>query len=460
MSPAEHSSGVLVSARPAAVCPDDLPARDPIHERRSYTRVPAAELSWIREVRLKYGPPVSLVDLSAGGALLRSEIQLRPGTVRVMEIVGHGVDVVPFRVLRCGIAQITPGGVIYQGACEFKRQVSLAGAHAGGGAQALRPDLVLRQLVGRHRDTVAVASSTGDHALRSLPHLLRSMQTAALVNDPLARGLTDLLSELVPALDRGEPATVLRGRVEHHLRRTLPGIAVTVASAPLEPEAGAESIYFGAGREAQASAIVNAQMPDGCVILDWQFRLLRAGSYLLELLSSADTGRRSSSAERTAKMVADAEAVRAAARTAMTSVDGPAESKVTWQKIVARYGDGRLLKGYTHDFHPSRPHFSLWTSIDAAPRERVVIPFSQLKAVFFVHDFDGDPNHAETRAFEATHGAGRRMEVMFADGEVVVGSTLNYRPDGVGFFLTPADPRGNNRRLFVVAGAIRHVRFL
>ena len=42
----------------------------------------------------------------------------------------------------------------------------------------------------------------------------------------------------------------------------------------------------------------------------------------------------------------------------------------------------------------------------------------------------------------------------------MVGSTLGYRPDSTGFFLTPADQDGNNLRVFVLPGAIRHIRYL
>jgi hypothetical protein len=45
----------------------------------------------------------------------------------------------------------------------------------------------------------------------------------------------------------------------------------------------------------------------------------------------------------------------------------------------------------------------------------------------------------------------RRVEVTFADGEAILGTTLNYRPDGQGFFVSPADPGTNNTRIFVVS---------
>jgi hypothetical protein len=42
---------------------------------------------------------------------------------------------------------------------------------------------------------------------------------------------------------------------------------------------------------------------------------------------------------------------------------------------------------------------------------------------------------------------------------VVTGRTLNYRADGNGFFVVPADPLANNVRIFIVATAVREVRF-
>jgi hypothetical protein len=430
-------------------------------ERRAFARIPAAELAWIREVRLKYGPHVSLVDLSPGGALLRTRVQLRPGTVQVLEIVGPEIETIPFRVVRCHVAQIGEEGAIYQGACEFKRNIELATARARSAPGLVRVDLALRQLLFRQRESLALKNTGGSpHVVPALPGLLRSIQAAAFVNDPLGRGVCDVLSELVPALDRGEPAAVLRSRLEQLLRRAMPNLDIAVAGAPLAGGPGKESIYFAAGDHAAPQGVLNVQLPDGCALADWQFRLLQASSYLLELLSSAGTGLDTGRAQRGAKLVAEAEAVRERVQAAPAAEEPPAETPRAWQKIVVRYREGRLLKGYTHDFHPMRAQFSLWPSINAAPNERIVIPLSHLKAVFFVRDFNGDPGYVDRQVFDGAHAGGRRLEVMFADGEVMVGSTLSYRHDGVGFFLTPADRRVNNRRVFVVASALRHVRFL
>jgi hypothetical protein len=128
-----------------------------------------------------------------------------------------------------------------------------------------------------------------------------------------------------------------------------------------------------------------------------------------------------------------------------------------WQKVVVRYRDGRILRGYTSDFNVSRPQLRL----SSAPLadDVLIVPLNQLKALFFVRDFDGDPTYEEQKTFgDRPHG--RKLEVTFEDGEVLVGSTLGYRADGHGFVVHPADSKTNNLRVFVSSVAVRHVRFL
>jgi hypothetical protein len=149
---------------------------------------------------------------------------------------------------------------------------------------------------------------------------------------------------------------------------------------------------------------------------------------------------------------------------AETSAAGPRTSSdlppsLNWQKIVVRYKDGRLVKGFSHDFNPDRAQFAIWQSVKAPQNEGIVVPLSGLKALFFVRDFDGDADYVEEHTFEGA-GHGRRLQVTFFDNEVLVGTTLSYRPDGQGFFVRPADPRANNLRVFVVTSAVRHIRFL
>src|SRR4030095_14989467 len=137
-------------------------------------------------------------------------------------------------------------------------------------------------------------------------------------------------------------------------------------------------------------------------------------------------------------------------------VEHTAETSVDWGKVVARFKDGRIVRGYTNDFDPSKAH--LHVSSDLRDGESTIILLSYLKALFFVRDFAGDPTRVEDTFFSETPN-GDRMEVTFWDNEVIIGSTQSYRAEGEGFFLQPADPRSNNLSVFVAAG-VQQIRFL
>jgi len=142
--------------------------------------------------------------------------------------------------------------------------------------------------------------------------------------------------------------------------------------------------------------------------------------------------------------------------TATTTAQQPRAS-ASWQKVVARFRDGRLVRGYTADFHPSKPQLHL--SAEPHSSDTLFLQLSQLKALFFVRDFNGDQTRVDRHEFSAAP-QGRKVVVTFHDGETLLGSTLGYRGEGAGFFVQPADPRSNNLRVFVAPGATQQVRFL
>lgn len=85
---------------------------------------------------------------------------------------------------------------------------------------------------------------------------------------------------------------------------------------------------------------------------------------------------------------------------------------------------------------------------------------SELKSVFSVKDFKGDPGYTARRFEESDRPTGRKVEVTFYDGEVIVGATMGYDPKRIGFFVIPADPQANNLRVFVVNKAVKQFRYL
>jgi hypothetical protein len=124
--------------------------------------------------------------------------------------------------------------------------------------------------------------------------------------------------------------------------------------------------------------------------------------------------------------------------------------------VVVHFPGGNVLKGITNNFFPNKEKFHL---ADKDTGEVQEILLSGLKAVFFVKGFDGDPAYRERTDTERT-GLGKKIQVDFNDGEVLVGYSQGFTPNRPGFFVFPADPESNNDRVFVVTAATKAARFV
>jgi len=130
-------------------------------------------------------------------------------------------------------------------------------------------------------------------------------------------------------------------------------------------------------------------------------------------------------------------------------------------KVVIRYADGRVLKGYTRDFFPNKSLFHLEAISGDNEGKVIEVQLNDLKAVFFVRDFIGDPSYNERKYFsEGQQLSGRKVQVSFKDGEMLVGSTVGYDPKRNGFFIFPPDPQSNNLKVFAVMSAVSKIEFL
>jgi len=135
-------------------------------------------------------------------------------------------------------------------------------------------------------------------------------------------------------------------------------------------------------------------------------------------------------------------------------------AKVEPVKVVARYASGKVLKGFTQDFLPNKDRFHLHTA-EKFSSEAMEVLLKELKGVFFVKDFAGNPLYKERKKYlEGDKPSGKKVQVTFKDGEVMVGSTLGYDPSRPGFFVFPVDPNCNNIRVFAVSPAVRNVRYI
>ena len=370
------------------------------HDRRAHERLMARELDWLKSARLRFGPRLSLIDLSAGGALFETSAPLRPGATAALTISGRGVDeTASFRVLRCEVTSLGKGAV-YRGACVFDRTIQIPGASSGSGSIADLDDkpeedevlALIQSVAGRGRAT------DGRHG--------------------------QLIAAIRAAVERGySPASLLRcverelGVSSHAPAAPRASISLSIAPPPVAP-----------APEVAAPPSVPAP------------------------------------AEKTAPAPAPAAAPAASAAPATPlppplAIGAQPASAAGWNKLVVRYLDGTVLKGFSQDFHPTRLQFHIAPSIVGGRDKVSLVLMRKLKAVFFVRDFAGDPGYVDSRSFP-DRTPGRRIEVTFTDGELMVGTTLGYRPDGSGFFVRPADTEGNNLRVFVAPGAVKRVRFL
>ncbi len=122
-------------------------------------------------------------------------------------------------------------------------------------------------------------------------------------------------------------------------------------------------------------------------------------------------------------------------------------------RVIARFLDGTLIRGTTFDFASTKTSFH----IDDGS-ETKEIDIADLKALFFVRDFDGDAGYHERKGFFSPHAHGKKVMVEFLDGEVLFGYTMTYSSRGLGFFVFPGDPECNNEKVFIVHGATRRIK--
>ena len=118
------------------------------------------------------------------------------------------------------------------------------------------------------------------------------------------------------------------------------------------------------------------------------------------------------------------------------------------QKLILRRRDGTMARCSTYS------HFSAaYKSIKVINTDGKVesVSLADLKAIFFVKDFGGNPRyHAHTDFSDESPKAGQVVKVTFHDGETMRGRVINVAEGRSGFFIFPADPLDNNERVFIV----------
>jgi hypothetical protein len=447
----------------------DVPSEPPSPrgaERRTEPRFTPSELRSRLVARHKYGESVTLIDLSVGGVQFETPRLVRPDVDVVLEIIDartQAVSHVISRVLRANVAGLA-GGIRYRAACAFRRPLSNPALLAPSGAPAppaapdfLKLELELKTIVDAHVRRPR-AGAPGRHDAASLVEALAHLRAAAdRRRDPVDRQLGVLLAATIPALERREPTAEVLRRLHDQLAEQLPVLALRTGDASDALAHDCESITLNMGLDANAAPMtITADFPSGFGLDASQFRLLKLSGYLVGLIESWN-----------AQALADAPAA-PLPRASEPLASSPGETDANegcddlptgWHRVVLHYGDGQLVRGYSNDFNSDRSFVQICPSVGCPADERMMVPVGRLKALFFVRDLHGDRNRVDVQTFDHTP-RGRKIQVTFRDGESMTGSTLSYKPNGQGFFMVPANIRGNNVRAYVVTAAIRHVRFV
>jgi hypothetical protein len=95
-------------------------------------------------------------------------------------------------------------------------------------------------------------------------------------------------------------------------------------------------------------------------------------------------------------------------------------------EVVARYLNGKVVKGVSLDVDPERPICHIRT-----PAGTLEVKLKELKALFFVKNLVGDAAHDEALRLEPGDGRARGslpIALEFVDGEKLVGLTVRYPP--------------------------------
>ena len=134
--------------------------------------------------------------------------------------------------------------------------------------------------------------------------------------------------------------------------------------------------------------------------------------------------------------------------------------KSTYKKVVVRRLDHDLIKGFVDSTSYLRPN-----GIEMLDREgrALIVPLAEIKGVFFVREFDGNPQRSERKLFQSRpRMAGLWVQMTFKDNEILEGllpsNLMELSPEG--FLVTPADLYSNNLKIFVPRSALSKINVL
>lgn len=135
-------------------------------------------------------------------------------------------------------------------------------------------------------------------------------------------------------------------------------------------------------------------------------------------------------------------------------------SASTTKKVYLCRMDSSYTEGYVSPHTYQRPE-----GIEILKRsaEVAVVPYAEVRAVYFVKDFDGPPSDDEKRVFGSRPKLdGLWVRLTFRDDEVYEGVVPNdlLLMGAHGVTITPPDAASNTQRIFVPRRSLRELKVL
>lgn len=127
------------------------------------------------------------------------------------------------------------------------------------------------------------------------------------------------------------------------------------------------------------------------------------------------------------------------------------------QSVVVHYLNGQLRKGVTGDFHPNTNRFHLVPAHAPFGTQPHEIRVHDLKTIEFTTSGANRAHHPAAGQSDPSR-TGRRVRVVFRDGETLIGSTHGLQMGCHGFFVIPLDARPGLDACYVLAAAVKEIQ--
>jgi hypothetical protein len=132
----------------------------------------------------------------------------------------------------------------------------------------------------------------------------------------------------------------------------------------------------------------------------------------------------------------------------------------TTKKVLIRCANLQLLSGYVNTLMFQRREGVELLDRNAQAR---LLPYVQVRAVYFVRDFEDNPEANQKTAFASRPKSdGLWIRMRFRDDETLEGLLPNdlLQVSELGFMVTPPDPNANIRKIFVPRAALGDMKVL